>query len=322
MRVEDWRHLPAAALRPLYQTEATRWRVGLQWDISSTLATLEAARAAGTLPGFVLCGPGQSIVGWAYFAVQDGILQVGSLLARSSHGVRLLLDAILRAPEAVTAQDVLVFAFPESRALESALARRRFDLTRQWFLRRALDRPPRDRWSLDTRLRPVRDADGPDVVRLLAQSYAGHPAARCFAPHGETDEWARYVAQILKGDVLGRLVPEASLIASTAEGATTGLALCTTVSPGTLHLAQLAVAPWARGVGVGSLLLDTVMAWGHASGHPLLTLLVGDDNTTARALYASRGFLPTGFFLYGRRAALRKTFDVAPASRPALIPAD
>jgi ribosomal protein S18 acetylase RimI-like enzyme len=320
MRIDDWRHHPAEALRPLYETEATRWRVGLQWDLAPTLATLEEARAAGTLPGFVVCGPGRSIVGWAYFAVQDGILQIGSVLARSSHGVRLLLDAILRAPEAATAHDVLVFAFPESGALESALARRRFDVTRQWYMRRALDRPPRDRWGLDTRLRAVRDADGPDVVRLLAQSYAGQPAAQCFAPHGEMDEWARYVAQILKGEVLGRLVPEASLLATTSAGTAAGLALCTAVSPGTLHLAQLAVAPAARGAGLGGLLLDTVMAWGRANGHPLLTLLVGDDNATARALYTSRGFLPTGYFLYGRRAALRKTFDMARASRPALHP--
>src|SRR5690606_35610434 len=91
MRVEDWRHLPSALVAPLYEAETLRWRLSLDWDLRPTVEQLERARAAGTLPGFVLRGPGQSIVGWTYYVVQDGSVQIGSLLARSSDGLRQLL---------------------------------------------------------------------------------------------------------------------------------------------------------------------------------------------------------------------------------------
>jgi ribosomal protein S18 acetylase RimI-like enzyme len=321
MRVEDWRGLPAGLVEPLYDAEARRWRLALEWDTQATLATVERARVAGTLPGLVIRGPGQSIVGWTYFVVLNGLVQVGSLLARSSDGIRLLLDAVLKSPEAVHARDVMFFGFPESQACESALARRRFDVTRYWYLRRSLHRDAaRAVQTPGATLRPLHDHDGPEAVRLLARGYAGQEAARCFAPNERIDEWAQYFAQMTRGAALGTLVPEATLLAEGPEGRTMGLAVTTAIGPGTLHLAQLVVDPATQGQGIGGGLIDAAMAWGATNGQRLMTLLVNDDHQAARRLYASRGFLPTGYFLYARRAMLRRSFPLtAPRGRPAVV---
>jgi ribosomal protein S18 acetylase RimI-like enzyme len=318
MRIDDWRNVSPAHLRPIYDLEVARWHLGLQWDLQATIETIEAARTAGTLPGFVLRGPGQVVVGWTYFIVQEGVAQIGALLARSSEGVRLLLDAVLRAPETSAAREVLVFAFPETSALESALSRRRFETHRHWFLRRTLGPDVTVGPSSLESLRALRDADGPDAVRLLAHGYAGSPSARCFAPRGEMEEWARYFTQVSKGQAIGTLLPGATFVSVSPTGRLTGLALATTVAQGTLHLAQLVVAPDSRRCGIAGRLLDAVMRMGASHGQGLMTLLVSHDNTVARHLYESRGFLPTGYFLSARRAPLRRSYDLG--NSPVRVP--
>lgn len=316
MRMEDWRQVPASLIEPLYDAEARRWRLALDWDLLPLLDTIERARRAGSLPGIVLRGPGQSIHGWTYFVVQDGLVQIGSLLARTSDGIRLLLDGILRSPDASSAREIMFFGFPEGTGCESALARRRFDVTRYWYLRRPLEAATRPAADLTTALRRLCDADGPDAVRLLARAYQGQPAARCFAPNGRIDEWAHYFAHLTKGNALGTLVPDATLVAAGPSRQPMGLAITTAVGPSTLHLAQLVVDPSLHRRGLGGQLLDAAMSWGTANGQRLITLLVNDHHRAALELYASRQFLPAGSFLYGRRAMLRKRFDQVPAVPP------
>jgi GNAT superfamily N-acetyltransferase len=62
----------------------------------------------------------------------------------------------------------------------------------------------------------------------------------------------------------------------------------------TAWLISMWVAPEARRRGVGGLLIDAVVDWARASGINRLLLDVADHNAAAIALYASRGFQPTG----------------------------
>lgn len=64
-------------------------------------------------------------------------------------------------------------------------------------------------------------------------------------------------------------------------------------APGELYLDTLAVAPRARGRGLGGLLLEAGVARAGALGLPRVGLLVEDGNPAAR-LYARHGFLATG----------------------------
>ena len=49
-----------------------------------------------------------------------------------------------------------------------------------------------------------------------------------------------------------------------------------------------------RGKGIGGALVDIVIEWAKDNGHSALLLDVADKNPSASALYASRGFVPTG----------------------------
>lgn len=59
-------------------------------------------------------------------------------------------------------------------------------------------------------------------------------------------------------------------------------------------LISLWVAPAARGARVGEALVDAVVGWARAEGFARLLLDVGDHNAPAIALYARKGFEPTG----------------------------
>ena len=56
------------------------------------------------------------------------------------------------------------------------------------------------------------------------------------------------------------------------------------------HIADIVVAPEARGRGVGETLLVAAEQWARARGYSLLTLNVFIENTHARALYERTGF--------------------------------
>ncbi len=313
MRLDDWRNLPDTALASLYERERARWATGLQWDLAPSLHAIESARRAGTLPGLVIRGPGHSVVGWSYFLVHNGMLQVGALQARTADGVRLLLDAIFKTPEASLAQEMLLFVYPDSPACESALQRRRFDVTRYWYLRRTLERAGAA--IVDDALREPRDSDGPDLVRLFARAYAGVPGARCFAPHGRLEEWAQYLGQLTRGTALGRFESGGSVVVDgPGHSPLTAAALVTALSERTIHLAQLVVDPGARRQRLATRLLDRMLAWGASSGRTVATLLVSEQNAHARALYDSRGFVQTGYFLHASRPLGRHVLSSAAAA--------
>lgn len=312
MRIDDWRNLPPAAMLPVYETERARWANGLQWDLGPSLQILERARTDGSLPGLVVRGPGQSIVGWTYFLLQHGVLQIGALHARTADGVRLLLDAIFKTPEASLAHEVLLFVYPDSPACESALQRRRFAVTRYWYLRRTLDRSCTR--PADADLRAMAEADGPDLVRLFARAYAGTAGARCFAPHGRLEEWAQYLGQLTRGAALGEFLPEASMVApGAAAAAVCGASVVTGLSQHTIHLAQLAVDPASRRQGLAGRMLDATLSWGLHHDRAVATLLVSEQNSAARALYDTRGFVPIGYFLQAERPLGRRVL-AAPAA--------
>lgn len=73
------------------------------------------------------------------------------------------------------------------------------------------------------------------------------------------------------------------------------------------EIANLAVAPDARGARVGSTLLDSTIATARDRGATALYLEVRDSNVTARRLYRSRGFVEVG----RRRQYYRKPVEDA-----------
>jgi ribosomal protein S18 acetylase RimI-like enzyme len=319
MTCDDWRDAPADELRPLYAAERERWRRQLSWDPGPALEVVEQARIAGHLPGLLVRARDGSAIGWTFYVLGQGVLQVGALTGTTAASLRLMLDRIFRSAESQMAQELSCFLFPVSPSVRAALARQRFVLTVHDYMERTLspdaNRSYDELVSTLPGVRPWSAADSPGAVRLMARAYAGDLTARCFSPHGRLDEWAHYLGQLLAGPGCGTFQPDASLVVP-SDDTPSGLAalvVTTQVAPGTAHIAQLVVDPAVQGRGMGRALVRLAALQAQAAGACRLTLIVGPGNTAARALYAGLGFSSAGTFLYGRRGAAPRLFD-APAA--------
>jgi len=306
---EDWRLASAEVVGGLLEAERQRWIAALHWDAQPAFDLLERTRQSGQAPGLLAYDADGRPHGFTHYFLQNRRLQISGLVAESGEVTRQLLDDVLRTPEAELASDVLCFAFPASTALEGALTRRRFDVTRYSYLQRALApataaAPSTAPAAIASHLRQWTEDDAVDTVRLFARSYAGNEAAKAFAPRGTLEEWAQYVAQIIKTPGCGRFLPAASVsVQHPADDRLRGLVLTTTLQRDTAHIAQLAVDPAYRRRGLARALVEEASRRASAAGCWRVTLLVADDNTAARDLYASLGFEPVAHFLYATRQA-------------------
>lgn len=87
--------------------------------------------------------------------------------------------------------------------------------------------------------------------------------------------------------------PESRWLVASDGTADLGL-VCARQEEGGVHLLSLWVAPEARTRGVGSLLVDEVVAGAREVGAEEVRLWIVDANEAARALYLRKGFTPTG----------------------------
>ncbi|MGW0802715.1 GNAT family N-acetyltransferase [Nonomuraea sp. NPDC002799] len=76
-------------------------------------------------------------------------------------------------------------------------------------------------------------------------------------------------------------------------GADVGL-VCVKLEEAGAHLLSMWVAPEARGSGAGSRLVDEAVRWARSGGAEKVGLWAVDQNDAARALYARKGFTPSG----------------------------
>jgi ribosomal protein S18 acetylase RimI-like enzyme len=321
---EDWRLAPGELVAGLLETERQRWIGALHWDAQPALDLLERSRQSGQAAGLLAYDGDGRPIGWTHYFLHNRRLQIGGLVAESGEVTRQLLDDILRTPEAELAGDVLCFAFPASAALEGALTRRRFDVKKYLYLQRALApataaSPPTPA-AIASHLRQWSEDDAVDTVRLFARAYAGSEAARAFAPRGTLEEWAQYVAQIIKTPACGRFLPAASVsVQHPADDRLRGLVLTTTLQRDTAHIAQLAVDPTYRRRGLARALVEEASRRAGAAGCWRVPLLVAEDNAPARDLYASLGFEPVASFLYATRQAPNRLRGQRPARTTALV---
>ena len=138
MNARDWRTVSSAGIAPLYQSEIARWDAVLHWDTRANWRLVEAARAAGTLPGVVVHDASGAVEGWAFYLLHHGELQVGALVCRSPAATGAVLDAILTSPEAATASSVTLFTFSGAPALNGELQQKGFATSHYRYLQRSL----------------------------------------------------------------------------------------------------------------------------------------------------------------------------------------
>ncbi len=136
-----------------------------------------------------------------------------------------------------------------------------------------------DEWRAyrDLRLRAL--ADSPDAFGSTLGEEEGRPE----------DEWrGRLAVGIASADHL----PLVAELGGEAVGLVWGH--IDSSEPERAHLYQMWVAPSARGLGAGRMLLGAVIAWAANADASVLELGVTDGETPARRLYSRAGLLPVG----------------------------
>ena len=74
------------------------------------------------------------------------------------------------------------------------------------------------------------------------------------------------------------------------DGARAGCVFCCRRDKETAQLRILLVEPWARGLGIGSRLVDTCIAFARDAGYPRMMLWTNDVLVSARRIYEAAGF--------------------------------
>jgi DNA-binding MarR family transcriptional regulator/GNAT superfamily N-acetyltransferase len=135
-------------------------------------------------------------------------------------------------------------------------------------------------------LREPRAGDMGWVVQRNAAVYA--------AEFGWDASYEALVARIV-ADYLDRRDPaaEAAWIAE-VDGSPAGCVFCVREDATTARLRLLLVEPWARGLGIGSRLVDEVLRFARQAGYSQITLWTNDVLADARRIYQRAGFTLDG----------------------------
>lgn len=299
MRLDDWRTAPADELAPLYAAEHARWLSTLSWDTSSTWQTVESARRAGTLPGFVLRDEGGAVRGWSFHLQHRGELQFGNLVSPSTHATEQLLRGVFQSSEARSANRWMAFGWFNAPDLVNLLHARGMGVESYRYLYRDVSDQTSAAQADGTDphgLRAWQPADNVGLAALLSSAYQSADSARPFAANGTMSEWTEYASHLLRGSGCGAFDAATSRVAPGADRLD-GAAVMTRLMPTTAHLAQLAVQPSAQGRGLGERLAVSALMAAADRGCSCVTLLVRDTNVAARRLYDRLGFTERAQFV-------------------------
>jgi ribosomal protein S18 acetylase RimI-like enzyme len=308
MNVVDWSDAPFDRLAPLYAAERQRWLRELQWDPEPGWGEVEQARTTWGLPGALAIDDGGRVRGLAFYVREDDRLDVGGIIADHVDATDALLDGMLAAAHETGARRVRTMLFDEAGVLRSGLARRGFEVGLHLYLSCAFPnltgvakpspatRPVSDQAGLRGLTEDCwNDEDVCTTAALLRRSYDPMTGS-LFAPHGNVEEWERYVENLTHHAACGVLNPQASRVIRHGRDIV-AIALVTDIAPRTAHLVQLAVDPRLRGRHVGAALVSGALTRLGALGYQAVTLLVAQGNQAAWSLYDAAGFRHDATFL-------------------------
>lgn len=305
MKLRDWRQLSSSAMAGLYRKEHMHWRRTLAWDTDATWRTVEQARVTWGLPGLVCVNEADEICGWTFFVGRRQYLELGGLVADTAAATERLLEGVVE--QARLHSGLRGFIHTRAPGLPESLARHGITLDPHLYLSRLLDPGAGGGLRLDTALfrasraratstvdvRGWVDGDLDATAALLREAYG--EGGYLFAPANAPSEWREYVDSLVRQTGCGVLSPELSRVIA-LNGRIQAVAIVTTLSSRTVHLAQLAVAPALRRHGVAAGLMAEVAARARRSGYTLLSLIVSRRNQAACELYRRLGLIERGQF--------------------------
>ena len=293
MNVRDWRDADPADTQWLYAREQDYWVRELAWDASTAWREIEQARVTWGLPGRIVVDQHKTIRGWCYCMPDGETFHLGGIVADDPRVTAALVDASLDIATA-GARPARVSSFVPTRAdgLEPALVERGFTCERYHYLARAVS--PSEPGTLEAA--GWRDDLLLRSAVLLQAAYGS--GGRHFAPRGLQVEWEHYLRGLVERPGCGVLEPSITRVLSSGD-VMQALVLATRIAPKTVHLAQVAVHPSRRREGLAGRLVEDACRLAASRGARLVTLLVGEHNAAARALYEQMGFAERASFVAG-----------------------
>jgi ribosomal protein S18 acetylase RimI-like enzyme len=321
----DWRDSDGADLAQCYAHEIHRWSVELGWDTAASWDQIELGRRIGNLPGLLALDAYGAVLGWTFYLLHRGILQLGGIVSNSPDVTRALIDGVFASETAVRAEAVTIFVFSEAPGLAAGISARGLTVGTYDYLVCPLSefegrtgstadagRPGREALPL----RSWRPGDVRALPDLFQRAYPGADHTRPFAPRGTPEEWREYVGQLVHAGGCGNLMMNACGVHEDASGNLSGVVLVTRLSTETAHIAQLAVDPGERGRGVGRRLVDAACRMAAGAGCTRMTLLVEARNIAARRLYDAAGFQARASFISAGGRPLSGPPRESPAGTP------
>lgn len=334
LQILDLRHYGAASLRPVLQAEIKVWAELLQWDYTHSIDLLLQYLEARVLPGFVAVEEGR-VLGYAFCVYEERKAVIGDVFAlqASQYGrtpqqvEAILLDhvfGLLQNSPGVERIESQLLLHPHNlhgarfREAGFAVYSRIFMELNLRPLTFAPDTQARTK-QLERQgihLRPWQESDFNPAGALIAHAYEGHLDSVINDQYRTVAGSLRFLHNIVRFPGCGVFDPASSfVIANTANGALAGLILCSRVRGDVQHVTQICVAARTRGMGAGTLMLQTVAETLAARGFSTLSLTVTSENTRAVELYRRVGFVPKHTFdamawVRGRTPARNKPEEV------------
>ncbi|HEY0785870.1 MAG TPA: GNAT family N-acetyltransferase [Acidobacteriaceae bacterium] len=305
----DLRHYSAQSLRPVLEEESRVWSERLAWDYRASTDLLLQYLDARVLPGFVAVEEGR-VIGYAFCVYEDRKAIIGDVFAVSPRDagstkaqVELLLlehmlELLTHSPGVERIESQLLLHTHDQHA--AVFERSGFQIYRRIFMEhdlQGLSAP-----ALQTQqealaahgyvLRGWQEADFNAAGSLIARAYEGHLDSVINDQYRSVAGSLRFLHNIIRFPGCGHFDPRSSrVVEQRGTGAMVGMLLCSQVRQDVGHVTQACVVPSARGMGLGTLMLQSAMQGLAGRGFSRLSLTVTEDNWKAVALYRRLGFV-------------------------------
>ena len=297
LQIVDIRELSARELDPLLLEETADWDLKLDWDFSKSAGLVRKFADAKTLSGAALLDAGE-VAGYGYTGLEDDMGLIADVYVRPRWRrenteallFRVLLDALIRAPgvRRIESQLMLLEA-PSAKSLERELR-----LFERLLMKLDVNAPlPPGRASATERFRidswgdQHRDA----AATVIPLAYSEHIDSQINDHYRTLAGATDYLHNIAQFPGSATFHPPASFIAfEMTTGLVAGISLSSFIADDVGHIAEICVAPDARGAGLGYELLRQSIATLRGAGAKRVSLTVTATNEEAVKLYNRCGF--------------------------------
>ncbi|OFV91920.1 MAG: hypothetical protein A3H28_08510 [Acidobacteria bacterium RIFCSPLOWO2_02_FULL_61_28] len=293
MEILDLRQLRSRDLEPLLAEEQQLWQSRLQWDYSHTAALILRFADARALTGYAAVEEGRT-VGYSFFVYEDykgliGDAFVSNPFRNGPTEVRLMTHVI-----------ETLEATPGIRRIEAQLMNFGGEAVRQWFAgqnfrshaRRFMGLsledsiPPSPNHSPEVEIVGWNPRWFAEAARLITSAYHGHVDSEISDQYRSQAGALRFLENIVRYPGCGVFRESGSLLAFRPGSSTLcGMVLTSAVGVGVAHITQLCVEPEFQGLGIGSVLMDRVLAKLREQNFRTVTLSVTESNRSAVSFY-------------------------------------